>query len=313
LGVPLRKASGSGFPLQVRALITGLAGFPLQSVTRTSALCISVLCTMLGASAQFFKPYKFMDRELIQERGIKCMTVFTVRDTGNVRNQELCFNKDGRLVQSLSFWGRPVQTDSTLLSYDANGNEIEYAHIVWVSDSVAPTGEPFYERVRAHYRSIYKNGVMVRSEADVDGYRMTGDQYSILTYDTLGHLVEEVYHDTTKGTSHRTAYVNDNDGRVILRLTYDREGVLTAFEVTNYNTEGRKVSTQLVNTGKYSGYRYESRFYYDPSGKLVKEEQFSGGNQSPKSIQFAYNAEGLIVEVISPNLKEVIEYQYFEK
>jgi len=34
LGVPPRKASGSGFPLQVRALITGLAGFPLQSVTQ---------------------------------------------------------------------------------------------------------------------------------------------------------------------------------------------------------------------------------------------------------------------------------------
>lgn len=34
LGVPPRKTSGSGFPLQVRALITGLAGFPLQSVTQ---------------------------------------------------------------------------------------------------------------------------------------------------------------------------------------------------------------------------------------------------------------------------------------
>ncbi len=34
LGVPPRKASGSRFPLQLRALITGLAGFPLQSLTR---------------------------------------------------------------------------------------------------------------------------------------------------------------------------------------------------------------------------------------------------------------------------------------
>ena len=34
LGVPVRKASPSRFPLQLRALITGLAGFPLQSLTR---------------------------------------------------------------------------------------------------------------------------------------------------------------------------------------------------------------------------------------------------------------------------------------
>lgn len=34
LGVPFRKASPSRFPLQLRARITGLAGFPLQSLTR---------------------------------------------------------------------------------------------------------------------------------------------------------------------------------------------------------------------------------------------------------------------------------------
>ncbi len=34
LGVPPRKASGSRFPLQLRALITALAGFPLQSLTQ---------------------------------------------------------------------------------------------------------------------------------------------------------------------------------------------------------------------------------------------------------------------------------------
>lgn len=241
------------------------------------------------------------------------MTVFTVSDTGRGRNQELCFNKDGRLVQSLSFWGDPVRTDSTLLSYDANGNETEYAHLVWVADSITPSGEPIYERVKAHYRSIYRNGIMVRSEADTDGYRLSGDQYSMLTYDTLGRLIEEVAYDTTKGTSHHTVYVNDNAGNVMLRLTYDKEGVLTVFEVTNYDDQGRKTSTQMANTGKYSNYRSESRFYYDPSGKLVKEERFSGGNRTPNRTQFVYDINGLIVEVASPHLKEVIEYQYFAK
>ncbi len=38
LGVPpSQKQAGSGFPLQVRARITGLAGFPLQSVTRNAS------------------------------------------------------------------------------------------------------------------------------------------------------------------------------------------------------------------------------------------------------------------------------------
>jgi len=32
----LKRRRRSGFPLQVRALITGLAGFPLQSVTRNA-------------------------------------------------------------------------------------------------------------------------------------------------------------------------------------------------------------------------------------------------------------------------------------
>jgi len=33
---PGSKAAGSGFPRQVRTLITGLAGLPLQSVTRNA-------------------------------------------------------------------------------------------------------------------------------------------------------------------------------------------------------------------------------------------------------------------------------------
>jgi len=32
-----REQAGSGFPLQVRARITGLAGFPLRSVTRNTS------------------------------------------------------------------------------------------------------------------------------------------------------------------------------------------------------------------------------------------------------------------------------------
>jgi hypothetical protein len=43
LGVPVRKASPSRFPLQLRALITGLAGFPLQSLTRGSRSLITFL------------------------------------------------------------------------------------------------------------------------------------------------------------------------------------------------------------------------------------------------------------------------------
>gem|GEM_PF-5689426 len=46
LGVPPpQMQAGSGFPLQVRALITGLAGFPLQSVTRNAAGYVSSLYT----------------------------------------------------------------------------------------------------------------------------------------------------------------------------------------------------------------------------------------------------------------------------
>lgn len=50
LGVPVRRASPSRFPLQLRALITGLAGFPLQSLTRGSRLPLTFL---LGAIVFF--------------------------------------------------------------------------------------------------------------------------------------------------------------------------------------------------------------------------------------------------------------------
>ena len=50
LGVPPRKASGSGFPLQVRTRrSSSLAGFSLQSVTRNAGN------TLLGTSVLFVK------------------------------------------------------------------------------------------------------------------------------------------------------------------------------------------------------------------------------------------------------------------
>ncbi len=49
LGVPPpQMQAGSGFPLQVRALITGLAGFSLQSVTRTLLITVSLVTTLAG-------------------------------------------------------------------------------------------------------------------------------------------------------------------------------------------------------------------------------------------------------------------------
>ncbi len=45
-GVPVRKASPSRFPLQLRALFTGLAGFPLQSLTRNTVRTIILLLAL---------------------------------------------------------------------------------------------------------------------------------------------------------------------------------------------------------------------------------------------------------------------------
>lgn len=46
LGVPpAQMQPGSRFPLQLRALITGLAGFPLQSLTRNSQTRITASFT----------------------------------------------------------------------------------------------------------------------------------------------------------------------------------------------------------------------------------------------------------------------------
>ncbi len=316
LGVPARRPAYRTGRLAVALSAASpradyrTVGFPLQSLTRAT-LCFAVVCMALGASAQFFHPYDYMNRELLHEQKVKCMSIYTVSDTSRVRSEELCFNGDGRLVEHLSFWGVPVRTDSALLIYDDKGNEIEYVNMVWVTESFTPEGEPIRKRVRAHYRSIYDRGRLVRSETDSDGYYMGGRHYSTLEYDSLNHVVEQIDYDTVKSASKRTTIIKDNEDRELLCLWYEDSGRLTAYEATSYDDRGRKSSNQLVNTGKDSAYRSEYRFYYDASSKLIKEERFSGGNIVPVVVEYRYSPDGLLVEIISPNQHEAIEYTFY--
>jgi hypothetical protein len=264
-----------------------------------------------AAKAQFFHPYDYMKREQLQEKKVRCMTIYTASDTGRVRSEELCFNVDGRLVEHLSFWGVPVHTDSSLLFYDEKDMEIEYVRMVWVTESFTPDGQPIRKRVRAHYRSVYEGGRLVRSETDGDGYYLGGRHYSAFKYDTLNHTVEEIAYDTIKATSNRFMTVKDKNDREILCLRYEEGGRLSSYEVTSYDDRGRKNSYHLVNTGKDSDYRYEYRFFYDPSSKLIREERYSGGNMVPVVVEYRYDTDGLLIEVQSPDRHEVIEYTYY--
>ncbi len=252
-----------------------------------------------------------MTTELLREKRVKCISIYTEKDTGRSRNQELCFDQSGQVIRALTFWGNPVQTDSELFVYDSKGNELEYTRIVSVSNEVSATGEPIFQRTTARYTSQYDNGRLVRSEANAGAYSLSRANYSILKYDTLGYAVEEIAYDTIKGESRRTVWVNNKEGKHILQLSYDTDGEIRAFSVTTYDGLGRKTMSQLKNAGKYSNYQNEVRYFYDSNGRLIREEQYIDGAATAKVEEYQYDASGLLLRIVSPDRMESIEYTYY--
>jgi hypothetical protein len=196
-------------------------GFPLQSLTRNAVLALALCLVTHVVPAQFFKPYDFMTREVIRDKKVKCISVYTEKDTGRAKNQELCFDQNGKLLQVLTFWGNPVQADSELYVYDSNGNELEYTRISSISNDVSATGEPILQRVTIRYASQYDHGRLVRYVGNDGAYLMSGSNYTELRYDTLGRVIERAYHDTIKHETQRSVSVYDKTGKEILELNYD--------------------------------------------------------------------------------------------
>jgi len=286
-------------------------GYPLQSLTRNALALFVACCSSLISTGQFFKPDRFMPQELMHANGIKCITVYSERDSGNVRNQELCFDKDTRLLQVLTFWGNPVQADTERYVYNSDGRELQYSSTRSVADGFSPQGDPLMKWVTVRYGSHYEHGRLVRYAGDDGAYLMTGSHYTVIRYDTLGRVIERVYHDTLDHEIERTAFIYDKNGRQILYLHYDAHDQITAFEVSTYDERGRLTNSELRNASKYSDYRTDTRYYYDPAGKLLKEERLDDSRQEPIVYEYRYDPSGLLTRIVSNIGNQSIGYTYY--
>jgi len=287
------------------------AGFPLQSLTRNAVLAVALCLIAHIAPAQFFKPYRFMTEELLREKQVKCITIYSEKPSGKSKNQELSFDKKGRLVQVLTFWGEPVQADTEQYVYDAAGRELSYTSVRSIADGFSASGEPLMKRVTVSYTSQYDRGKLVKSMGNDGAYLMSGSHYSEIRYDTLGHVIERIYRDTVDHEAQRAVFVYDKGGNEILYLHYDEHDQISAFEVKSYDEKGRVTDSELRNASKYSDYRSNTRFFYDPAGRLVKEERLDDGKPEAIVYEYRYDASGLLTQIVSNIMKDSFEYTYY--
>jgi YD repeat-containing protein len=285
------------------------AGFPLQSLTRNAVLILA-LCLTCGLWAQLLKPYRFMSEGLLRAKHVKCITVYSEKPGGRSKNQELCFDVQGKLVQVLTFWGNPVQADTEKYVYDSAGRELSYTSVRSIADGLSASGERLMKRVTVSYTSEYDQDRLLRSIGNDGAYLMTGSHYTEVHYDTLGQVIERIYRDTVDHEAQRAVFVHDKKGNEILYLHYDERDQVSAFEVKSYDENGRETNSELRNASKYSDYQTTTRYFYDPAGKLVREERLDDGKPDMIEYDYRYDSSGLLTQIVSNIMKDSFEYTY---
>ncbi|MBS1583631.1 MAG: hypothetical protein JST66_15630 [Bacteroidetes bacterium] len=253
-----------------------------------------------------------MTEEFIKEKKIKCIAVFDEKEKGSEKSTDICFDREGRMFQSIVYWGRPAQPDSELFVYDANGNEVDYIRTSWVTMDFTPTGEPILQKMTSRYTSQYINNRCVRTDADSVAYSLGQSHCAFLKYDSLGYMVEETAVDTIKNEVRRTITHKDKENREILRLSYNPDGSLNSFNVTIYDAQGHKIVSHLKNVGKNSNYQSETRYFYDAKDRLIRQENFSDGGSVAKVEEYRYDASGLLDLIISTKGNRSITYTFYE-
>ena len=252
-----------------------------------------------------------MSKDLLRENHVKCITINSQRPDGISKYQELCFDEAGRQVQVLTFLGSPVQTDTEQYVYDASGKELTYSSVRSVAYDFPEGRDPLMKKVRVSYTSQYVKDKLVKYTGNEGAYEMSGSHFTELRYDSLGQLIEQVYHDTVNHEASRAVFVNDKHGREILSLYYDELGQITSFEVKRYDENGRVTDSELRNTGRYSDHNTITRYFYDPAGKLIREERVDDGKPDSIMYEYRYDHSGLLTQLVSNIMNQSFEYTYY--
>jgi len=252
-----------------------------------------------------------MSKELLREKHVKCITVNSERPSGISKYQELCFDEAGRQVQVLTFLGSPFQTDTEQYVYDAIGRELNYSSVLSVAYDFPEGRDPLMKKVTVSYTSQYVQEKFVKRVGNAGAYDMSGTHFTEFRYDTLGRLIECLYHDTVDHETRRTVLVNDKDGREILSLYYDEHDQISSFEVKRYDENGRVTDSELRNTGRYSDHYTITRYFYDPAGKLIREERVDDGKPDGIVYEYRYDHAGLLTQLVSNVMNQSFEYTYY--
>ena len=252
-----------------------------------------------------------MPLDLLRDKEVKCITVNSESPNGISKYQELYFDDEGRQIQVLTFLGSPVQADTQTYVYDATGKELIYTNVLSVAYDFPEGKDPLTKKVRRTYISQYDGEKLVKRIGNAGAYDMSGIHFTVFRYDTLGRLIEYLCHDTLDQEIQRIVLVHDKDGREILSLQYDEFDQITSFEVKRYDDQGRVTYMELRNTGPYSDYYTITHYFYDRSGKLIREERVDDGKVDPIVYEYRYDSSGLLTRLVSNVMNQSFEYTYY--
>ena len=235
------------------------------------------------------KRYKYID-EKFGEYNFEKEPYLIQKDTYDVKGnltERLFTNSDGQIIDSLKSYKYQSFGKSTY-KYDENNNLIISNDIK--SDGTIKRKEKYSYNSKNQVLSVF---IEVLGRDNIFRHDYTYNEFdslktidffiepSILTgketkkYDSSKNVVEKTFYGVDGSIVTKHKYEYNNDDRLVKKVGYDSEGLLSNVKIHDYDSLGRKIkySSLLVFQSKLTvpnGYYYK----YDNNGNMIEQTGF---------------------------------------
>lgn len=167
-------------------------------------------------------------------------------------------------------------------------------------------GVIFFQFAASAQQRVYKQHGVRKVETKITNIRKPERSFVLSqTFDKKGNLIEEIKIENTDKVVEHLIYTYEKKKKTIVKK--DNAGNVIYKEVNIKNKDGKTIEFSSENFLKHTK---ESRTYeYDKWGKLTVEVWLDDENKVERTKKYFYNSEGLLIQQISLDNKNVIIFQ----
>lgn len=138
----------------------------------------------------------------------------------------------------------------------------------------------------------------------------TSYKQGVQYYDQDWKPLKRVTYDKDGTVSAREEYTYDNKSDVVRDVIYFSDGSIREDNQYTYDENGNKTTYEYWYTSSDRTQSFHDKYTYDANGNVVKEENYGWGDKFSGRYEYTYDADGNKIGVVSYDENGLVSYRY---